>query len=470
MKDFTKGPILKALVSLSLPIVLTNMLHTAYQLVDTFWVGRLGAEAVAAVSLSFPIIFLLITLGGGFTIAGTILVAQYKGRKDDAQVEHITAQTVVLMLIVSFIIGATGILIAEPIMQLIGAEADVLPQAVSYLTISFYGIPFMFGFFIFQSLMRGIGEVYLPMKIVLVTVILNLGLDPLFIMGWGPIPAYGVGGAAIATIITQGIATLIGYALLFRGNHGIKLTLKKFKFDGPLIKKMFGLGIPSSIEGSMNALGLTIMSFLVATFGTTIVAAYGIGIRILSFIIIPAFGLSMATSTLVGQNIGAEKPKRAEKIAKKSAVIGFGTIVALSIVIFFAADYLAQAFLDGEQSVINEAALFIRYLCFCFGFLGFQLILNGAYSGAGNTRVSMIFSIISVWVFQFPIAYILSKHTDLGARGLWLAYPISSFCNASISLIYFRMGRWKNKRIIPTKQEKMEQAVTKEAKIEEGLQ
>lgn len=470
MKDFTKGPILKSLVALSVPIVLTNMLHTAYQLVDTFWVGRLGAEAVAAVSLSFPIIFLLITLGGGFTIAGTILVAQYKGRKDEEQVQHVAAQTVILMLIVSVLCALLGLVLSEPIMNLLGAEPDVLPLAVSYLKISFYGLPFMFGFFIFQSLMRGIGEVYMPMKIVFGTVMLNLVLDPLFIMGWGPIPAYGVGGAAIATIFTQGLATLIGYTILLRGKHGIKLTLKGFKFDLALIKKMFGLGLPSSIEQSMKALGLTIMSFLVASFGTTIVAAYGIGIRILSFVIIPAFGLSMATSTLVGQNIGAEKPKRAEKIAKKSASIGFFTIAAVSVIIFFAADLLAQAFIVGEQIVLNESALFIRYLCFAFGFMALQLILNGAYSGAGNTRVSMIFSIISLWMFEFPLAYILSKHTPLAERGLWLAYPIASFCSALVSVIYFRMGRWKDIRIIPTKQEKLEQAVTEEAMIEEGLQ
>ncbi|MEZ4087623.1 MAG: MATE family efflux transporter [Candidatus Gracilibacteria bacterium] len=469
MKDFTKGPILKALVSLSVPIVLTNMLHTAYQLVDTFWVGRLGKEAVAAVSLSFPIIFLLITLGAGFTIAGTILVAQYKGRKDHAQVEHVTAQTVVLMLIVSVICAILGLLISQPIMELMGAEADVLAMAVSYLKISFLGMPFMFGFFMFQSVMRGIGEVYMPMKIVFGTVMLNLVLDPLFIMGYGPIPAYGVSGAAVATIFTQGLATLAGMIILLRGKHGIKLTFKNFKFDFTLVKQMFSLGLPSSIEQSMKALGLTVMSFLVASFGTAIVAAYGIGIRILSFVIIPAFGLSMATSTLVGQNMGAEKPRRAEKIANRSVGIGFITIIGISIIIFFAADFLAGAFLEGEPEVLAESALFIRYLCFGFAFMATQLVLNGVYSGAGITRTSMIFSIVSTWLFEFPIAYIMSKHSGLSARGLWIAYPISSFLSALVSFIYFRMGRWKNVRIIPSKQEKLEHAVQEEAMIEEGL-
>lgn len=303
-KDFTKGPIIKTLFTLAVPIVLTNLLHTAYQLTDTFWVGRLGAEAVAAVSLSFPIIFLMITLGGGFSIAGTILVAQYQGRKDPKQVAHVSTQTLVLMFGISILCSLLGLIIAEPVMHLLGAAPEVLPDAVSYLRVSAIGFVFMFGFFVFQSLMRGVGEVYMPMKIVLMTVLLNLILDPLFIMGWGPIPGFGVTGAAIATIFTQGLGTLAGLIILMRGNHGIKVSFKKFKLDIPLVKKMFILGLPASVEQSMKSLGLTIMSFLVAFFGTIIIAAYGIGVRIFSFVIIPAFGLSMATSTLVGQNMG----------------------------------------------------------------------------------------------------------------------------------------------------------------------
>lgn len=469
MKDFTKGPILKALFTLSVPIVLTNLLQTAYQLTDTFWVGRLGAEAVAAVSLSFPIIFLLITLGAGFSIAGTILVAQYKGRKDEKQVQHVAAQTMAVMLIVSVICSVVGYFISEPVMHLLGAEPEVLPMAVNYLQISFMGLTFMFGFFVFQSLMRGIGEVYMPMKIVFGTVMLNLVLDPLFILGWGPIPAYGVSGAAIATIGTQGLATLTGIILLLRGKHGIKLNLKGFTFDRALVKQMFNLGLPSSVEQSMKALGLTIMSFLVASFGTIIVASYGIGIRILSFVIIPAWGLSMATSTLVGQNMGAEKPERAEEIGRKSAIIGFVIVMIISVIFFFVADKLAATFIPGNEEVIAESTIFIRFLTGTFGFIALQLILNGVFSGAGNTRMSMIFSIVSLWVFEFPIAYILSHHTGLAERGLWVAYPISSFLAAMVSVVYFRMGRWKHIRIIPSKQEQLEHAVQEEAMIEEGL-
>lgn len=471
MRDFTKGPILSSLVGLAVPIVMTNLLHSAYQLTDTFWVGRLGADAVAAVSLSFPIIFLMITLGGGFSIAGTILVAQYKGRKDQAQVDHVSAQTVLVMLVVSVLVSILGYVISAPTMKLLGAAPEVLPSAVSYLQISFIGMIFLFAFFVFQSLMRGIGETKLPLYIVFSTVMLNLILDPLFIMGWGPIPAQGVTGAAIATIFTQGIATLIGFYLLFKGNHGIHLKLSNFRFNKALVKKMFLLGLPSSIEQSMKALGLAIMSFIVATFGTITVAAYGIGIRVLSFVIIPAFGLSMATSTLVGQNMGAGKADRAEAIGAKSASIAFTFLLGIGALTFVFANFLASAFIPGEEEVIASATVFIRFLSVAFAFMGTQLTLNGIFSGAGNTKISMIFSIVSLWVFEFPLTYILSKHTSLQETGIWLAVPIASLIAMLVALTYFKMGRWKNTRIIDndSETEKMEKAVLKETQIEEGI-
>ncbi len=469
MKDFTQGSIFKGLISLSIPIVLTNLLHSAYQLTDTFWVGRLGAEAVAAVSLSFPMVFLMITLGGGFSVAGTILVAQYRGKGDLKQVDHVVGQTVVMMFLISILASIIGYASAEPMMKLLGAAPEVLPDAVAYLKISFIGMVFLFSFFVFQSLMRGVGEVRTPMYVVGTTVLMNLVLDPLLIFGWGPIPAYGVTGAAIATIFTQAVATVAGFYILMKGKRGIKLTLKNFRFDGPLLKKMFLLGLPSSIEQSMKAIGLTIMSFLVATLGTLVVAAYGIGIRIFSFVVIPAFGLSMATATLVGQNMGAGKPDRAEEIGNKSALVAFFLLLFVGIIFFIFAHQIVTLFIPNDPAVIENATVFVKYLSAGFGFIGLQLTLNGIFTGSGNTKVSMIFSIISLWVFEFPIAYILSKVLGFNELGIWMGAPIAWVLATIIPFIYFKTGRWKKTRIIETPQDaKLADAVREEAMIEEG--
>jgi len=463
---FTSGPIIKSLIGLALPIVFANLMQTAYQLVDTFWVGRLGAEAVAAVSLSFPIIFLLISIGGGLAMAGTILVAQYKGKEDSKQIDYISAQTLLMMVITSIIVSLVGYYISEPVMGLMGAEPEVLPMAVSYLQISFIGLTFMFAYFVFQSLMRGVGNVKTPMYIVMFTVILNLFLDPLFIMGFGPVPGYGVAGAAIATVLTQGIAAIIGLILLFSGKYGIHLKWKNIKFDFKLIKKMFFLGFPASIAQSSRALGLTVMAFLVASFGTLITASYGIGARIFSFIIIPAMGISMATSTLVGQNIGAGKTERAERITRLSCIISFIILTALGIVFFIFAEQITAVFIPNDPAVIESGGLFLRIMALSFGFVGVHFTLNGTFTGAGKTGISMILSIVTFWVIQFPIAYILSKHTSLVEVGIWWSLPISNVLITIIAYIWYKKGTWKKKQLIETN--KIEAEVIKESMVEEG--
>ncbi|USN45578.1 MAG: MATE family efflux transporter [Candidatus Woesearchaeota archaeon] len=461
-----EGSIFKSLLALSLPIIFANLLQTAYQLTDTFWVGRLGTVAVAAVSISFPIIFLIISLGGGLAMAGTILVAQYKGKKNQRAVDHLTSQTMLLVVIVSIVLSALGYVLSPFLISLMGADTNVFVPAVQYMKISFIGMVFMFVFMVFQSLMRGVGNVNVPLYVVLGTVLLNLVLDPLFIFGYGVIPAYGVAGAALATIGTQGIAAIIGIIILSRGNYQIKLHWSDLKPDYVLIKKMFKLGLPASIEQSTRALGMTIMTFLVATFGTVTLAAYGIGGRMLSFVIIPALGLSMATSTLVGQNMGAGKIKRAENIAKLSTLAGFIFLSIVGVLFFFFAAQLATLFIPGELEVIQSSTLFIQIMALSFGFIGIQMALNGAFRGSGNTLISMVLSIISLWVLQFPLAYILSFHTSLAEVGLWIAFPVANVLAAGIALAWFAKGTWKQKKI--TEEIKLEDAATAETLIEEG--
>ncbi len=465
--NFTEGSILKSLLSLAIPIIFANILQTAYQLTDTFWVGRLGTNAVASVSISFPIIFLIISLGGGLAIAGTILVSQFRGKGNKDAINHITSQTLFMVVIVSVLLSALGYLFAPLLIKLMGAGQDIFLDSVSYMKISFIGMVFVFTYMVFQSLMRGVGEVKKPMFIVFGTVLLNLILDPLFIFGYGIIPAFGVGGAAVSTIVTQGLAAMIGIGLLIKGQYHIQLHLKDLKPDFPLIKRMFKIGFPASVEQSTRALGITVMTFLVASFGTLTLATYGIGGRVLSFIIIPALGLSMATSTLVGQNIGAGKIERAEKIVKLSYKAGFIILTIIGILLFLFANKIASFFIPGELETIQSSALFIKIIALSFGFIGIQMSLNGAFRGSGNTKISMVISLISQWVLLFPIAYILSKHTSLNEIGLWIAFPVSNIISAIIGFIWFSKGTWKNKNL--TKEMKLEEETTKEAIVEEGI-
>lgn len=462
----TEGSILKSLLSLSLPVIFVNILQTMYQLTDTFWVGRLGTDAVAAVSISFPIIFLIISLGIGLGIAGTILVAQYAGKQDQETIDYTSSQTILMVSLVSLVLGALGYFLSPAMTMLMTDDPNVIGPATSYMEISFIGLIFMFTYMIFQSLLRGVGNVKTPMYIVFGTVMLNLVLDPLLIFGYGPIPAMGVTGAAISTIGTQAVASIIGIALLASGKYGIKIRLSHFKPDYPLIYKMFKIGFPSSVEQSTRALGLTVMTLLVTTFGTLTVAAYGIGTRILMFVIIPAMGLSMATSTLVGQNIGAGKIDRAEKIAMLSTKLAFFILSAVGILTFIFANQIVGVFIPGEAATIESGAYFLRIMSLTFGFIGMQLTLNGVFVGSGNTMISMILAIVSLWVLRFPLGYVLAMHTSLAEVGIWIAFPVSNIVAALATLVWFKKGTWKHKKI--TEEMKQIDDTRTETIIEEG--
>lgn len=447
MRDYTKGPILKALIRLSLPIIFANIFSTIYQLTDTFWVGRLGEEAVAAVSLAFPITFFLSALTIGLASAGSILVAQYKGKKDQASIDFTSAQTASLMFITSLVVGVVGYFLSDAFVGLMNTEPAVHIEAVKYMQITFLGFVFFTQFFVYQSVMRGVGEVKVPLYIIIFTVLLNFFLDPLFILGWGPVPAFGVSGAALATIGTESLASIIGVLILLSGRKGIHIKLKNLKPDFNELKKLAKLGFPTSIEMSSRSLSMVIMTFLVTIFGTTAIASYGMGGRILSFIIIPALGIAFGTGTLVGQNIGADKFDRAIKTTYTSMKLGTIALAVIGILTFIFAEPLVAAFIPGETEVIQEGAKFLKIMSFGYPFIGFHMALIGTFRGSGNTRLAMEIVIIFA-IIMVGAAYILSRFTALGAEGIYWSYPIANISGTLIALAYFSGSKWRKKRII----------------------
>lgn len=466
--SLTEGSIWRVLVRLSVPIVLANILQSAYQLTDAFWVGRLSVQALAAVSLSFPLNFLLISIGGGLPIAGTVLIAQYRGRGDQSAQSHVAAQTLILVVVVSSLLAIIGYAFAWPVMRFQGADPAVLPDAVRFLQVTLLGFVFVFGFMAYQALVRGLGVVYTPMFIVLLTVLLNFALDPLFIFGWGPIPAHGVAGAAWATLCTQALAMLIGLVLLAQGKHGIRLHVGDFRPDFSFIRRVFRIGMPASIEQSTQAMGLVVMMLLVSEFGTATQAAYGIGVRIISSAIIPAMGLSMATSTLVGQNIGAGRLDRAEETNRISCLITVAILFVEGLLLFLFAQPLALFFAPEGGRAIEESAEFIRIIAFTFGLIGWQQVLTGTLRGAGDTVGPMVLAIVGLWIFRFPVAYALSQHTALGVRGIWWSFSVSNVLTGVVTWLWFARGKWKERRLIE-EEVQLEQRVRDETVIEEGL-
>jgi len=462
----TEGSITLNLLRLAVPIIISNMLQTAYQVVDTFWVGRLSAEAVAAVSFCFPVSFLLIALGGGLPIAGTVLLAQYTGRGDEEATNHVAAQTLLMVFLISLVLAAIGYTVAVPIMHLMGAAPDVLPDAVRFFQIAVLGFVFVFAFFAYQALMRGRGVVYPPMFIVFTTVLINFALDPLLIFGWGPVPRMGVAGSAMATLLTQALAAAIGLTLMVRGRHGIHLKWHNLRPDFDMMRQISRIGFPSSIEQSTQAMGMTVMTILVAGFGTIAVAAYGIGVRVMSCALVPAIGLSVATSTLVGQNIGADRIDRAERTNLISCSFAFVSLTLAGLLAFFAAPSIAIFFIPQGGPVIDQSTVFIRAIALTFGFIGLQQVLTGSLRGAGDTVAPMVLAMISLWMMRFPLAYILSARTNLHVRGIWYAFPVTTVLSAVMAGYWFLWGGWRDRRLL--EEVEFQEQVRTEAAIEEG--
>jgi putative MATE family efflux protein len=464
-KLFLEGPIGKALVRLAIPITLGNLLQTGYQLTDAFWVGRLGAAAVAAVSVSFPLMFLVIALGSGLAMAGATLSAQYMGAGRQDMVNHVAAQTMMMVAITSAVLGAAGYLLAPSLLTLMGVASDVYAGALGFMRVSSIGVIFVFLYAMFQALMRGVGQTRIPLLIVLGTVALNFVLDPLLIFGWGKLPGQGVMGAALATLITQALAALLGIVVFLRGRHGIQLSWRGFRPDGPSLKRAFFLGFPGSVELSTRGLGMMIMSFLVASFGTLALAAYGVGSNILMVVSIPAMGLSQAVSTLVGQNIGAGNIQRAARVSMIGTFAGLVILTLVGIVAYAFAPAIVAFFVPGDANVIAEGARFIRIMCLAWGGIGVQLCMVSAFRASGNMLIAMVIALVSQWMIQFPLAYVLSKHTILQAS--YWSFPVTNIAVAVISVCWFAHGGWKKTRL--TEEDRQIIKVAEETIAEEGI-
>jgi putative MATE family efflux protein len=463
---FLEGSIPRALLTLAVPIILANLLQTGYQLTDAFWVGRLGAAAVAAISVSFPVTFLVIALGSGLAMAGATMAAQYMGTGRQDMVNHVAAQTMLMVMITSVVFGAIGFVLAPTLLRLLGVAPDVYQGALGFLRVSFVGIIFVFMYAMFQALMRGVGQTKTPLMIVAGTVLLNFLLDPVFIYGWGPVPAQGVMGAAYATLITQALAAAMGMVIFLRGQHGIALSWSGFKPDPVYLKRAFFLGVPGSVELSTRALGLMVMSFLVSSFGTLAIAVYGVGSSILQVVTIPVMGVAMAVATLVGQNIGAGNTGRAERITWLGTVVSFATLTLLGAIAWLCAPWLVSFFIPNDPEVIAGGAHFVRIMCLAWGGMGIQLCIVSAFRATGNMLSAMIIAMVSQWMIQFPLAYVLAKHTTLQADGLWWSFPVTNVLVALVSVAWFARGSWKTARL--TEDDVQVAEVTREAVIEEG--
>ena len=446
----TDGPLVRPMLRLAWPLVVIQLLQVAYNVGDTFWLGALSPDAVGAVSLAFPLLFLLIAIGGGFTTAGAILIAQHTGAKSGDS-GLIAGQTLSFVSLVAAGLGALGFVATGPMLAALPADAEtgaeIVPLAAGYLRIFFLGLPFLFGFYVFVALMRGYGTTRAPMRVMVVSVALNLALDPLFIFGVGPFPRLEVEGAAVATLISRGLATLIGVYLLYYTDVGPDIQPAHLRPRWEYVAKITRLGTPSALEQSMTALALVAMTAMVVTFPPAVVAAYGLGNRLISLAFLPALGLGQATDTIVGQNLGAEKPDRAARAVRIAA----GTIAAIMLTAGAVAALFPEPFVSvfvtadaaGTAATIDYGATYLRIAAVGFAFMGVMQVVQGAFRGAGNTKTALAFAVFGLWIVRVPVTYALVFVADWGPTGVWTGVVVGDIAGALVAAAWFTRGTWK---------------------------
>ncbi|WP_115862894.1 MATE family efflux transporter [Halorussus litoreus] len=450
--ELTEGGIVKPLFFLSLPIVVTNLMQTAYNLADTFWLGQYSTEALAAISFAFPMVFLLISLGMGLSVAGSVLVAQHTGADETEEAEYAASQTVSFAFIVSAVLGAVGYPFVRPFLDFLGASPDVLPGATAYMQVIALGLPFMFGFFVFIALMRGAGDTITPMFVMGGTVVINVILDPFLIHGWTVVenaplvgtvgfPALGIEGAAIATVFSRSLAMLVGVAIMLSGSRGIQINLSDMRPDFEYLRKILAIGVPASVEGTGRALSINALLLIVGLYSTTVVAAYGIGTRVFSVIFLPAIAVARGVETMTGQNIGAGKYDRAQRANYVAARVLFAVLAVAGVAIFFVPRPIVAVFTN-DAAVIDAGATFLKYVSLSFGFIGIMRAFTGGFRGAGETLVAAVISIVTLAGIRLPVAYVASEFW-LGAEGIWLAFFVSNVAGAVIAWLWFRRGTWR---------------------------
>jgi len=458
MRDqILNGPIEKTLLILAGPLIVNNLVQVVYNITDTFWLGKLGREALSAPGVTWPIIGTLMALGMGFTTAGFAFVGQYIGAEEYEKANRSAGALYSLMLFFSVITAIVSVLILPYALRFMKVTPTLYPHAKTYATIVFLGIPFSFTFMAFEALVRATGDTKTPVKITLLTVLINIVLDPLLIFGWGPFPELGVAGAALATVMANTTGSIIGLYLLFTGRVALRLSPSSLRPDFKFYGKLFRVGLPSSIGQSANSFGFVVLTRIIMGFGDVTYAAYVITTRLVNFLTSIARGISMAMGTMVAQNVGAGKFERAKRIAERTMLVNF-TIATLAILIIgiFRVP-IFKVFLN-DPKVIAESKIVLEYFLISVPFFnGIFIVVNRTFSSAGHTKKSMLLGIIRLWGLRIPLSYAfgyigsltvlgitipLAELFDFTSKGVFFGMGMSNFIAAMVALAWFLRGSW----------------------------
>lgn len=441
-RDLTTGSIPRHLVAFSLPMLAGSALQTAYSFVNAIWVGQfLGKTALAAVTVSFPVVFVMIAVGIGLTMATNILISQYWGGRDMVSVRRVVQSSCVMVCVLGLVLLAIGEIFAPAILQAMDTPADVLAMAISYMRIFLVTLPMMFAVFLIRSMLQGIGDSTTPLYFQSGAVILNAVLDPVLMFGWLGMPALGLNGTAYASVIVHVLAVGLLVWWLRRRNNPVAPTMNLEGFDWQTVGLTTKIGIPSAVQQSLVSVGMVFVTGIVNSFGVNATAAFGAASRVDQLAFMPAMTFSLAVATLAGQNIGAGRYDRIRSVLGWGCLLSGGTTLLVSLLVVSLPQWLLRIFTN-DAVVIEMGTGYLRIVGACYVFFAIMFVCNGIINGSGHTLVTAVIPMISLWVVRVPLAYWLSRRTGT-VESIWWAISLSFAVSMVVSFGYYLTGRWR---------------------------
>ena len=445
-QDYTKGNLNRAILLLAIPMVLEMVLESLFAVVDVLWVGRLGANAVATVGLTESLMALVFSIGIGLAMSTTAMVARRIGEKDPHDAAIAGAQAIFLGLLVSLAIGIPSFIYAPQLLRLMGAPPEVIATGTGYARIALGGCGAIVMLFLNNAIFRGAGDAAIAMRLLWVSNILNLILDPCLIFGLGPFPRLGVTGAALATFSGRSLGVLYQFYRLMKGTERVRIPPSLLRLNPRVMWRLIRVSLTGILQFAIANTSWIAMVRIVSVFGAAALAGYTIAIRIVIFIILPSWGLSNAAATLVGQNLGAGHPERAEQAVWRTGLYNMLFLGLIGVVFIFTATPLVRLFTQ-DPAVVPLAASALRILSYGNIAYAYGMVMLQAFNGAGDTITPTIVNFFGFWILEIPLAWWLSLHQGLHSTGVFLSIVIAQAAVAATGMLLFRRGKWKRQMI-----------------------
>ena len=445
-KEFTTGSIRRAIFMLSVPMILEMFMESVFALVDIAYVSQVSTNAIATIGLTESVITLVYAVAIGLSMAATAVVARRVGEKDEKGASEAAVQAIILGVAVAAIVSAIGIIFPKEILSLMGAEKDLIEEGYGYTQILIGGNVTILLLFLINAVFRGAGDASIAMWTLVLSNGLNIILDPIFIFGFGPVPAYGVEGAAIATTIGRGTAVISQFLILFFGWSKIKVGFKDLVLKVNVLLNLVKVSLGGIGQFLIGTSSWVFLMRIMSEFGSEVLAGYTISIRVLIFTLMPSWGMSNAAATLVGQNLGAGQPDRAEKSVWKTGKYNAYFMIVVSVFYLLLARYVIGLF-SNEPEVVEYGSLSLQVIAAGYVFYAYGMVVTQAFNGAGDTKTPTIINFFCFWIFQLPFAYIAAIVFEWGPLGVYLGITLAESLIAIMAIWLFKKGRWKTVKV-----------------------